>query len=71
LAWFDLLAGAYLLAGFDAEETVYLVLVHRPVAGRCRHHEITHQLDLGLQVTVCKAVLGFRHVNDATRQRAC
>ena len=47
------------------EESVYLVLGHRPVARSRRHHEITHQLDLGLEVIICEVAtltFGCRHV---------
>ena len=53
------------LGEFDTEESVYLILGQRAVAGSRRHHEITHQLDLGLEVIVCEVVtssLGCRHV---------
>ena len=53
------------LGEFDTEESVYLILGQRAVAGSRRHHEITHQLDLGLEVNVCEVVtssLGCRHV---------
>src|SRR5665811_2054921 len=58
-----------LLVGFDAEQTVDLLLGQRTVAGGCRDHEITHKLDLGLQLAVCEAVLGVRHMADTTQQR--
>jgi hypothetical protein len=61
LCAFDPIATFDLIARFDAQETVYLILGQRALAGRGRHHEITHKLDLGLQVTVGEAVLGFRH----------
>ena len=51
-------------ARVNTEEPIYLVLGHRPVAGTCRHHEITHQLNLGLEVIireVATLTFGCRH----------
>ena len=56
-----------LVGGLHAEEPVNLALGQRPVAGRCGHHEVAHQLDLGLKVTIGQAVLGFRHEYNRTR----
>lgn len=58
-----------LLVGFDSQQTVDLFLRHRTLAGGCRHHEITHKLDLGLQLAICEAVSGVRHMTDSTQQR--
>jgi hypothetical protein len=52
------------LGGVDAEESVYLILGQWPVARGRSHDEITHQLDLGLEVIICEVValaFGWRH----------
>lgn len=55
------------LGGVDAEESVYLILGQWPVARGRSHNEITHQLDLGLEVIICEVVMldfGWRHVTN-------
>jgi hypothetical protein len=55
------------LRGMDAEESVYLILGQRPITRGGSHDEITHQLDLGLEVIICEVVvlaLGWRHVTN-------
>ena len=49
------------LVGMHAKEPVDLFRGQVPGAGSRRHHEIRHQLDLGLEVIVCEVVaLRFR-----------
>jgi len=59
-------------AATHPEEQIYLVLGQRPVAGARCHHEVTHELDLGLQIVVCQVVIfniGGSHANNLPRVR--
>ena len=52
----DLVGLRRVLAGVDTEESVNLVLGQGAIARGRRHHEVTYQLDLGLEVVICEVV---------------
>ena len=55
----------------DTKESVYLFLGHRTVARCRRHHEIAHQLDLGLEVIICEVVTSRLSRHHVPNLRAC